>query len=375
MERHPSIFYEYRSDSHSKENTDHNNPIPHHKTQNTHSTHHEQQQIITTTNNTTQYNYTTARMNEMRALRSYVTAQAGPYGLHPDTILVDLTHSNLQQKHIEIRLSKHCSIQKLYELLHQKTGSAIDDQILQLYNNNTDECVVMELPAYDSPDAARPIAYYGGMDCGNSLRVHCMDTNPFAISARGALENVALVEKYRMSDEEYASRKGTVRSWAREQQERDPTFSLQAHAAKHQAMQHAQRQWKRGLPLPEGFVVENGAVVAVSVVVVSGENVTEDCGETSVAHCTVGDRCEIQPGGRRGRVAWVGSILPDLEYWVGVILDEPVGQNDGTFKATGERYFEAPPRYGAYCRGKNVETGDFPERDLFDDDSDSEDEL
>ena len=38
-------------------------------------------------------------------------------------------------------------------------------------------------------------------------------------------------------------------------------------------------------------------------------------------------------------------------------------------------YFNASPGYASFVRGKNVEVGDFPELDIFDDDSDDEDEL
>jgi tubulin-folding cofactor B len=44
-------------------------------------------------------------------------------------------------------------------------------------------------------------------------------------------------------------------------------------------------------------------------------------------------------------------------------LDEPVGKNDGTVK--GNRVFECSPGFGAIVRGRNVTTGDFPERDLM----------
>jgi tubulin-folding cofactor B len=47
----------------------------------------------------------------------------------------------------------------------------------------------------------------------------------------------------------------------------------------------------------------------------------------------VGDRCEVNPGGKRGEVKFVGKIPAIAAGWfVGVQYDEPVGKNDGTCK-------------------------------------------
>ena len=53
-----------------------------------------------------------------------------------------------------------------------------------------------------------------------------------------------------------------------------------------------------------------------------------------------------------------------------------MGKTDGTVKASGIRYFEAPsPNRGGFFRGRNVEEGDFPEIDILNELEDSEDEL
>ena len=53
---------------------------------------------------------------------------------------------------------------------------------------------------------------------------------------------------------------------------------------------------------------------------------------------------------------------------MGVQYDEPVGKNDGTCK--GKRFFECPPSFGGFLRPDKVTAGDYPERDLFDEDDD-----
>ena len=43
-----------------------------------------------------------------------------------------------------------------------------------------------------------------------------------------------------------------------------------------------------------------------------------------------GQRCEVNPGGKRGTIAYIGPVtgLPD-GYFIGVHYDQPVGKNDG----------------------------------------------
>lgn len=80
----------------------------------------------------------------------------------------------------------------------------------------------------------------------------------------------------------------------------------------------------------------------------------------------MGDRCEVNPGGRRGTVKWVGILEENDKtkggYWVGIALDEPLGKNDGRIEEMvsligsyqGKRVFECLPRYGVFSRGENV---------------------
>lgn len=43
------------------------------------------------------------------------------------------------------------------------------------------------------------------------LQIHVSDDDPFSLTRGGALEDVSGVEKYRMSEEDYDKRKGTLR--------------------------------------------------------------------------------------------------------------------------------------------------------------------
>ncbi len=55
---------------------------------------------------------------------------------------------------------------------------------------------------------------------------------------------------------------------------------------------------------------------------------------------------------------------------MGVKFDEPVGKSDGCVK--GQRIFECEANYGAFVRGKNIKVGDYPVRDLMDEEDEEE---
>ena len=77
---------------------------------------------------------------------------------------------------------------------------------------------------------------------------------------------------------------------------------------------------------------------------------------------SIGDRCEVTVGGKRGEVKYVGKIPQIAPGWfVGVQYDEPVGKNDGVVK--GKRFFDCPPKYGGFLRPDKLSVGDFPELD------------
>lgn len=319
---------------------------------------------------------------DLLALKAFVTAQDETQynNLASDLVLLDLTHSNLQQQHIEIRFHLSDTVDALRSRIHQKTGTPPSFQHLQIYSAGM---ILTEIPPPNNNNNNSSMDRYklGYFGLQHGMRVHCVDTDPHSGSSRGQYENTSLVQKYVMSDEEYNQRKGTLRDWERQQKAKDHNFSLRTHARQHRELHEAQRQAKLGLPLPKGFEFNTkGQVVRVQ------EDKEEDKAEQepvmvpgadSVEGMAVGMRCEVQPGGRRGRVAFVG-VVPELGgggHWVGVVFDEPVGKTNGTTKS-GKAYFEAPGNnYGGFVRGKNVTVGDFPERDLFDDDDDSEDEL
>ncbi|KRY14732.1 CAP-Gly domain-containing linker protein 1 [Trichinella patagoniensis] len=72
----------------------------------------------------------------------------------------------------------------------------------------------------------------------------------------------------------------------------------------------------------------------------------------SVSSCVaskwlVGDRCYVG-GTVPGRIAFVGDTKFGPGEWAGVVLDEPVGKNNGS--VAGVMYFQCAPNYGLFCR-------------------------
>jgi tubulin-folding cofactor B len=326
---------------------------------------------------------------DLRALQSYVRANDETQfdDLHADTLVLDITHSNLKQRHIEIRFDKHTTVSTLRDKIYQQTGTKPQYQHLQFLSSpGTSSPPLHSIPPHTEDN--RMLGYYS---LHHGITIHCIDTDPHSGSLNGGYEDTSKVEKYVMSDEQYNERKGTLRDWSRKQKQKDKNFSLAKHAKEHRELMDAHRQAKLGLELPNGFEYDsNGKVVRIELEVVEDsaggvdaenkENKRNEFGKETVDGIEIGMRCEVRPGTRRGCVAYVGEVkeLGTGEgYWIGVIFDEPVGKTDGTTKC-GKRYFEAPgSNYGGFVRGKNVEVGDFPERDIMDelDDSDSDDEL
>ena len=116
------------------------------------------------------------------------------------------------------------------------------------------------------------------------MEIHIVDHDPFSLSRNGGLSDVTLVEKYKMSDEDYEQRKGTMREYIREQRKQNPKFKIGA---------------KTGPPGAE-------------------EEPKEIPGIESVEGIALGNRCEVKPGARRGTVKFIGEIeeITAGGYWV-----------------------------------------------------------
>jgi len=273
------------------------------------------------------------KKSDRMIVRDYITAldHLQYTQLPEDVVAILLTHSNLPSKHVDIRLKKHMTIADVKEKFRTHIGTGVAHQRLILKRNGEMVC--------EMSDDSRMLGFYS-VESGNEI--HVIDTDPFSMSRGGGLTDTSLIEKYKMDDETYDKRKGTLREWVREKRKEDPNFRMKTNANAPSAAQGQSNEEAEVFP-----------------------------GVESVEGITVGARCEVNPGKRRGEVKFVGEV-PQLKggYWVGVVFDEPVGLTNGSVK--GVSYFECAESYGSFVRAKNMEVGDFPEKDLMDEDDEEE---
>jgi len=97
----------------------------------------------------------------------------------------------------------------------------------------------------------------------------------------------------------------------------------------------------------------------------NGDSVYEDFMKEEAEAMSVDQRCQLTVGERRGCVKYVGKVPgKGAGFWIGVLLDEPVGDSDGKFKT--KQYFEAADKCATFVRPNDLQVGDFPEKDPFD---------
>ncbi|XP_068662446.1 tubulin-folding cofactor B [Aristolochia californica] len=230
-----------------------------------------------------------------------------------DSVLLRVTHSNIKSFSADVRFSLQTTVESAKEKLWRKCGTSVESMKLDLYDDTGAKVCEMD-------DNLRPLGFYSPQD---GYRVHIIDLDPASVTSGGWLEDTSLVEKYSISDEAYNKRDGTF------------------------------RKFKEKLATQSPSVLENK----------TSDNYMDDLS----SRIKVGDRCEIEPGAKRGVVKFVGraeTVAPG--FWVGVEYDEPLGKHDGMVK--GKRYFECRPLHGALLRPDKVKVGDYPERDPFDED-------
>eukprot|EP00242_Pyramimonas_sp_CCMP2087_P017712 CAMPEP_0198210814 /NCGR_PEP_ID=MMETSP1445-20131203/22460_1 /TAXON_ID=36898 /ORGANISM="Pyramimonas sp., Strain CCMP2087" /LENGTH=286 /DNA_ID=CAMNT_0043884969 /DNA_START=117 /DNA_END=977 /DNA_ORIENTATION=+ len=267
---------------------------------------------------------------DIQQLKDYVGAEGKGGGANQgeSTVLLHCSHTNLKAQFMELRFDRHTTIERVKERLQSHCGTS--PSMMQLQLKDYSGQVV-----YDMADNTKMLGYYSPED---GWGIHIIDLDPMSLSRGGWLEDVGLVEKYEISDEDYYKRENNFRKYKEEKLRADPTWSIKKQMA-----------------------IQRGQEYVPPEPVMDPDHMAE-----FAAGMEVGLRCEVNPGGKRGEVKFVGKAekgLP-LGYWVGVQFDEPVGKNNGTAK--GVKYFECAENYGSMLRPNMVDVGDYPEIDEFD---------
>ncbi|KAG0488051.1 hypothetical protein HPP92_006600 [Vanilla planifolia] len=229
------------------------------------------------------------------------------------SVLLRVTHSNIKRFLVDVRFSLEMSVEAVKEKLWKKCGTSVGSMLLELYDDAGSKIC-------DLCDNGGSLGFYSPLD---GYHINIIDVDPSSVSSGGWLEDTSLVEKYKISEDSY--------------NKLDVNF----------------RKFKEKILLQNAMTQEN--------------KLSENYMEEFCKNIKVGDRCEIDPGEKRGIVKFVGkaeNVAPG--FWIGVQLDEPLGKHDGMIK--GKRYFECPPQHGILLRPDKVKVGDYPERDLFDED-------
>ncbi|KIJ55280.1 hypothetical protein M422DRAFT_239909 [Sphaerobolus stellatus SS14] len=217
----------------------------------------------------------------------------------------------------ERRYDLHLTIEQLKRKLESVTGISVDSQLITLHEQGTqDDDSAPLLATLD--DDSKPLGYYSIRDW-QVLKVK--DTNPATASLAGQFSDVSRVEKFEISQEEYAARRDSVLAYKQ-------AHKVGRFAAKPNEDTHEEE--------------------AVSV------------------DMPIGSRCEVTTGDsdlqKRGTVRFVGTTKFAKGIWVGIEYDEPLGKNDGSVQ--GERYFTCRQTYGGFVRPDRVRIGDFPVEEL-----------
>jgi len=160
---------------------------------------------------------------DIQQLKDYVSAEgkAGGANQGETTVLLHCSHSNLKAEFMEIRFDRHSTIERVKERLQSHCGTSPSMMQLQL-KDYTGKLV------YEMNDDSKKLGYYSPED---GWIIHVVDHDPMSLSKGGWLEDVSLVQKYEISDEDYAKRENNFRKFKEEKLREDPNWSIKKQMA------------------------------------------------------------------------------------------------------------------------------------------------
>jgi tubulin-folding cofactor B len=228
-------------------------------------------------------------------------------------IRLNATHSHTKTVIAEIRFYKSQKLFEVKEILYKKFGTLPEYMKLKLIRTNGEE---QPLTNFDEERTLKELKI-DDLDT-----IHVNDLNPNSVLVMNNFDDISTVKKYEISEEDYMKREDNARKF-KQKLLSDPNYKAMIEAN-------------------QGPTYEDEA-----------------------AQIKIGDRCLLGDGFRRGEVMFVGMIKElGHGFWIGVKLDEPLGENNGSIK--GKNYFECENKFGVFVRPNYIKVGDFPPEDLFD---------
>ncbi|GAW80134.1 tubulin-specific chaperone [Plasmodium gonderi] len=250
-----------------------------------------------------------------------------------DFIKVDLVHNLYKNKKWrEIKLNKYEAIENIKKKIYTHTGTAWDNMNLYAY----DELNIENSQVFLSNDQF----------CLNDYQVKDNYTiyiqeknNPVPSDIIYHIDDTEQLEKlkhlkYEMKEEDYDKRQDTFRNFIK----------------KIRSKEGVNRE--KNAPVGENYQNVNAL----------NENTSNNMYDQEIYK--IGNRCRIKIGDRRGVLKFIGKLKKGNEISVGVDLDEPLGNSDGTYQ---KKYlFECKgDKYGYIGNINSIEVGDFPSFDIM----------
>ncbi|GAX82242.1 hypothetical protein CEUSTIGMA_g9670.t1 [Chlamydomonas eustigma] len=222
-------------------------------------------------------------------------------------IFVTVTHSNRALKCRNVKLDMEMTVHDLKLKLFSLISTSPPNMRLMLQDEHgSNVCLIS--------DDEEIIGSYSPYD---GCIIHVIDLDPHSLVNQGWLDDISQIKKYVMSEADYNKRENTFRKFRQQQR----WTSLSAHGRN---------------------------VCTVDAGIDRLELSTQLLSDLESAVVT-SRRCTVQPGSRDGTVRYVGEVQgADPGVWVGVELDDPYGEHDGSLE--GRRYFQATHGHGAFIR-------------------------
>ena len=231
-------------------------------------------------------------------------------------VKLDVTHSNLSMTMPELKFDLSQTIGEIKTSLEKRVGTNADNMDLILKDGSGNTICTLS-------NDEESLGSYGPQ---NGYILHVIDTNPLSITKQLSEEN-SDVPMYKIEEDKYHAREDTFEKF----KQKNPELFKGKDKSKTD---------------PE-FEADKAAEIKI------------------------GDRCQILKTKARGEVKYIGKIPEKAPgYWVGVLLDEPLGNSNGKYilmvinRLKGTTYFTAEMKYGVFERPSGIEVGDFPPEDI-----------